>query len=125
MTAIQEYKSKQKWIEQIVLISEPPISSPAALVILSQKYLSSDKSIYTPKRMYSIKRKWIRTMMKQADKKDGLICSICGRKGLPPIHPNRNMVATLDHIIELRNGGSWNDPTNFRIACYKCNLKRA
>lgn len=118
-------RSSRRWVIQAVQITEPDITSPAALVLLAKKYFGLDKSIYTEFRMTKIRNRWMRNKLKTPDTKGGLTCQICGRQGLQPFKmSDKNKLATLDHIIELKEGGKWNDPTNFRVACYSCNTNR-
>ena len=112
-----------RWVVQAVHIPDPPVNSAAALALLAKKYFGEDKSIYTDFRMLRFRRKWIKQLMQTPDSEGGLTCSMCGRKGLLPSSHNKNKVATLDHIRGIGNGGKWNDTSNFRVACWKCNQK--
>jgi 5-methylcytosine-specific restriction endonuclease McrA len=114
----------KQWLVQVVNISDPPITSPAAIVLLSKMYFQLDKSIYSETRMTRIRNKWMKKMLKTPDEKGGLTCAICGRKGLLPHITDKNKLATVDHIIELKCGGPWADPDNFQVACYPCNTHR-
>ena len=58
------------------------------------------------------------------DKAGGLTCQICGRPGLQPHANNIYNKATLDHIVDIKLGGKWDDPNNFQVACYKCNRNK-
>ena len=120
MSRFEAWKSRH-WVVQAVHVSDPPITSAAALVLLAKKYFGEDKSIYTNFRMMKVRRKWIKQLMLNPDEEGGLTCSICGKKGLLPQSSNKRKVATIDHIIDISEGGSWNDPNNFRIACSRCN----
>ena len=110
-----------KWTIQAVHISEPDISSPAALSLLTRIYYSLDKTIYSNFRMKRIRDRWMKLQMQTPDEKGGLTCAICGRKGLKPFRVRKHKVATLDHIVPIVEGGSWKDPQNFQIACNRCN----
>jgi len=114
----------REWAKQIVNVDDPSPRSPAALVLLAKKYVSLDKTIYSEAKMSRIRRRWMREKMKSPDSEGGLTCEICGQKGLNPHSKSHKSLATLDHIIELKDGGSWRDPTNFRVACYFCNVRR-
>lgn len=124
MTAVQECKAIRKWSGQSVFVSDPHIHSAASLVLLVKHYLTLDRTIYTTSRMDKVRRKWIRKLMKTPDELGGLTCQLCGKKGLKPSTNNKHKLATMDHIIELSKGGRWNDPNNFRVACYFCNVGR-
>lgn len=117
-------KLSRRWVIQAVQVTDPDITSPAALVLLAKKYFCLDKSIYTEFRMTKIRNKWMKLQMRTPDFEGGLTCQICGRPGLLPFTTDKNKLATLDHIIELKEGGKWNDSTNFRVACYGCNTRR-
>lgn len=107
-----------------VFVIDPVISSMASLALLCRSYLALDKTIFTEKRMTVIRNSWLKEKMKTPDAKGGLTCTMCGRQGLKLSSHNRNELATIDHIIELQDGGDWRDPGNFRIACYPCNSGR-
>ncbi len=117
-------QQQKRTVQQTVLIPDPPSDSYAALVLLSRQYFSQDKTIYNNSRMQRVRRRWMKEQMLSPDSKGGLTCAICGREGLQPFTDDRNKVATLDHIVELKNNGSWNDPTNFQVACFQCNCHR-
>jgi 5-methylcytosine-specific restriction endonuclease McrA len=117
-------RASQGWLVQAVHVDEPDITSAAHLALLAKHYFSLDRSIYTDWRMAHIRRKWMKQQLKHPDELGGLTCAICGKKGLKPYkQPDvpTNDMATLDHIIEIGRGGSWNDPTNFQVACVHCN----
>ena len=114
------------WVCQGIYVSDPDIKSPAALVLLSKKYFGLDKSIYSNTRMLKVRRKWIKKMMENPDELGGLTCSICHKKGLPPFDRSNNKnCATLDHVIDIADGGVWNDPNNFQILCDRCNNRKS
>lgn len=123
MTTSRTYgKSIRLRAMQQVFIQDPPITSPAALVLLAKQYLSLDRSIYTHFRMTHVRNAWMREQLKtNKDAKGGLTCAICGRIGLNPFAEHKKRQATLDHILELSKGGKWNDPNNFQVACHQCN----
>ena len=120
-----ESKSARSWAIQVVHIADPDITSPASLALLAKKYFSMDKNIYTNFRMQRIRRKWIKKLMETPDEKGGLTCAICGNKGLQVKDSSRLKSATLDHIVDIANGGAWNDPSNFQVACYLCNAAKS
>jgi 5-methylcytosine-specific restriction endonuclease McrA len=62
--------------------------------------------------------------------RDGTACWLCGRDDLvePTEEPGGNTVynpllMTFDHVIPRSHGG-WDDYTNLKLACAKCNSKR-
>jgi 5-methylcytosine-specific restriction endonuclease McrA len=113
-----------KWRGQSILIEEPPITSPAALVFLTRKMFTMDKSIFSNFRMLRLRDKWMLEQQQKSENNGELTCAICGRKGLNPFISNKNILATLDHIVSIGKGGSWNDTSNFQVACYQCNMKK-
>jgi len=121
MTVRAAGRRAKQWVVQVVHVVDPPSTSPAALALLSKHYFFLDKSIYTETRMSRIRHKWMKKQMQTPDELGGLTCAICGRKGLMPHVVDEKNLATIDHIIELKCGGPWNDPTNFQVACYECN----
>ena len=124
MTVRAAGRRSRQWVVQVVHIADPVVSSPAALALLARHYFVQDKSIYSETRMSRLRRKWMKLQMKTPDEQGGLTCVLCGRKGLNPYTKDNNNLATVDHIIELKCGGSWNDPENFQVACYNCNTHR-
>jgi len=124
MTVRANARKARQWAIQVVHISDPPLSSPAALALLSKKYFTLDKSIYSESRMTRLRNKFMKQQMKTPDEKGGLTCTICGHKGCLPRTNDKNKLATVDHIVELKCGGPWDDPNNFRVACYPCNIHR-
>ncbi len=109
------------WLVQVVNIAEPDITSAANLALLAQHYFSLDKSIYTDWRMAHVRRKWMKQQLKTPDELGGLTCAICGKKGLHPDRKKGTGLATLDHIVDIGRGGEWNNPSNFQVACDRCN----
>lgn len=118
-------KESIHWASQVVNIIEPHLQSAAALVLLAKQYFLMDKSIFTNKRMHKLRNKWIRKQMRTPDSAGGLTCQICKRQGLIPFNGNLKNRATLDHIIEISNGGLWNDESNFQVACDMCNRTKS
>ncbi len=50
--------------------------------------------------------------------RDGGMCVLQG--------PGCKLVADcVDHIIAVKDGGAWYDPSNLRASCYVCNARRA
>lgn len=120
MTRSESKDIIQRWINQRVFIDNPEITSPAALSLLAKKYYELDKSIYSDRRMKNVVRKWRKIQLKfNKDSKGGLTCAICGQMGL------KDDNITLDHIVDIRNGGSWRDFNNFQVACSPCNHKKS
>jgi len=108
----------------MVHIQDPPLTSLAALILLHKDYFRADKTIYNESRMTKIRRRWMKALMKTPDEKGGLTCAICGKKGLQPKTFHKKNLATVDHIVELKDNGDWANPNNFRVACYHCNTQR-
>ncbi len=125
MTRSKGKKGNLLWVAQVVHISEPPVSSPAALALLAKHYYALDRSIYSELRMTRLRNKWMRLQMKSPDSEGGLICALCGKKGLKYQGATRKgEKATLDHIVEIVSGGDWRDTSNFQVACYACNTNK-
>ena len=114
-------KKSREWAIQYVHIEDPPIDSPAHLVMLAKMYSRQDKTIYTEWRMTRIRRSWMKKQMKTPDALGGLTCAKCGRQGLLPWTEDIHQRATLDHITEIFRGGPWRDPNNFQVLCDRCN----
>jgi len=67
----------------------------------------------------------MKLQMKTPDSEGGLTCALCGKKGLKYRGAKRRREqATLDHIVEIVNGGCWHDPNNFQVVCYACNANK-
>ena len=116
-----EGKQSRFWTLQGVYVQNPPISSPAHLVLLTKKYWNADHTIYSNCRMQKIRNEWMRLQMQTPDALGGLTCKICGREGLNPWAKNIKKKAVLDHIHEIGCGGAWDDPANFQVLCERCN----
>jgi hypothetical protein len=115
-------KTMKVWLTQVVHIEEPHVTSAANLVLLIKQYFIQDKSIYSDWRMFHIRKKWMKQQLKLfRDKDGGLTCSICHKTGLLPHSPCKDKRASLDHIINISDGGEWNNPENFQVACQDCN----
>lgn len=115
-------RATKAWLEQVVHIQEPDVTSAANLVLMIKDYYSLDKSVYSNWRMNHIRRKWMKQQMREhKDEKGGLTCALCGKQGLLPDTKDHNKLATLDHIVDMGKGGAWNDPANFQVACRRCN----
>jgi 5-methylcytosine-specific restriction endonuclease McrA len=128
MSIRAEGRISRRWARQTVLTEDPPVSSPAAMVLLVRKYFLLDKTIFSERRMLHIRTRWMKEQVKSSRilfHSSKLRCKICGRGGLDPFTQDKNKLATLDHIVELDKGGSWNDPSNFQVACYRCNGRKS
>lgn len=121
MTRSQGKTSSIRWVVQVVHVPDPHISSPASLSLLAKRYYSKDKTIYSEWRMNRVRRRWFKNLMKTPDELGGLTCAICGRKGLKHTNYGSPQQATLDHIVDIKYGGPWRDPSNFQVACKCCN----
>lgn len=55
--------------------------------------------------------------------RDNLVCQICLLPTDPRAHPSDDMYPTLDHVLQVRWGGS-DDLDNLRTAHRWCNIKR-
>lgn len=76
-------------------------------------------------------RKWLRirdgwiTEQESVYGKDNLTCAICGKTGLKGFTKTKSEIATIDHIKPVSSFPElWNNPSNFQIACYRCNQKK-
>lgn len=121
----REFQSK--WLAPQVLIQDPPVTSLAALTLLQRKYHSEDKSHMDWLRLMKFRAWRMNQLMKTPDAKGGLTCAKCKKQGLQPWAGNKkkHIVATLDHIIPIVEGGAWNDPNNTQILCYQCANKKS
>lgn len=61
---------------------------------------------------------WLVTALHQ---RDGGICQRCSRPALPSFGSDEP--PHIDHVVALADGGC-NDPTNLRLLCADCNLKK-
>lgn len=104
------------------ILYEPILpSDPAGLILLNREYQKRDTTRYTDIKMLELRHKWMYEQ-ELIYGKDNLVCVLCGKQHLSPWTRNKNDLATLDHIIPIaRAHHRWNDPTNFQIACRRCN----
>jgi 5-methylcytosine-specific restriction endonuclease McrA len=116
-----EGRASRQWVMQVVHVGSPDIKSAASLALLAKYYFPQDKTIYTGYRMMRIRDKWLKKLLKTPDERGGLTCAICKRQGLRPQKESPHLYITLDHIVEIAVGGSWNDESNFQVACNRCN----
>jgi 5-methylcytosine-specific restriction endonuclease McrA len=68
-----------------------------------------------------VRERYLTRMMTE----DGLVCEYCGRTGLLLTGDNHRTVATVDHVHPVSKGGPKFDENNFKVACFKCNQKKA
>ena len=126
MTRFHANNIRARYLIHVIHIESPHPCSLASLVMLNKKYYGLDKSIFSKCRMFNIRRKWMNKLV--ADNPNGLTCAICGKSGLSPHannkDPHHRNLATLDHIIAIKDGGSWKDMSNFQVACYPCNMAK-
>jgi hypothetical protein len=84
------------------------------LVEYFRYYREMDKSHFTTCRMHVVRRRWMKKVFKEVDRVNCWLCGCTVAKD----------DATLDHYHQLRDGGSWDDEENFRVAHKTCNNNR-
>ena len=109
---------------QNVLVEEPHIGSQAALVMLIQFYAQRDIVAMgkTSKVWQKVRRRYIEEYKETHDE---FRCFNCNKQLFEDEKPNSFKRVTVDHILELKFGGSMTDFNNMRIACNKCNSTRS
>jgi 5-methylcytosine-specific restriction endonuclease McrA len=123
MTRSRGYRTVE-YAAQAVYIVNYDIPTAANLVLLTREYIKADRTLYTNRRMQRLRDSFMKKMLKTPDEKGGLTCALCGRKGLLVKTKDKNKLATLDHIIDIGDGGSWRSSNNFQVACYPCNVRK-
>lgn len=110
---------------QNVLIEEPDVSSLASLVLLIRQYMVDDFVPQGQGTSYGVYKKYRRRFIDKCIK-DGadLRCYKCNCWLHEAKNNNSHKRLTVDHILELRNGGSLTDINNMRLACEICNSTR-
>lgn len=86
--------------------------------------LDPDRALPKWKRWLQLRDHWI-TEQESIHGKNNLTCSICGKTGLKGFTKNKSEQATIDHIKPVAIFPNlWNVPSNFQIACYRCNQNK-
>lgn len=97
-----------------------------ALLHTNREYAKLDPERRLPKwrQWLFIRDRWI-TLQESIHGKNNLTCAICGKTGLKGFSKSRTDMATIDHIKPVSVFPElWNDPSNFQVACYRCNQNK-
>jgi 5-methylcytosine-specific restriction endonuclease McrA len=107
----------------------PHPQSQASLILLKKQYEQLIPRLTQTNPDWRIwltfRNRYLKRVMKL---KKTLTCEYCG---LTDLHPNSNSpyaigkMATIDHIIPTSKGGKKYDESNFTVACFTCNNKKA
>lgn len=101
-----------------IYVEDPHLSSRAAYLLLKREY---ERQVLA---------QWETFRNSFFDKHEPLTCFYCGKTNLvreiiDPCDPQqRNILATIDHLEALSNGGSQYDEANCVVACQPCNTKK-
>lgn len=97
-----------------------------ALLYTNREYAKLDPERRLPKwrQWLFIRDSWI-SEQESIHGKDNLTCAICGKTGLKGSSKSRTDMATIDHIKPVSVFPElWNNPSNFQVACYRCNQNK-
>lgn len=97
-----------------------------ALLYTNRLYAKLDPDRALPKwrRWLILRDVWI-TQQESIHGKDNLTCAICGKTGLKGFTKTKSEMATIDHIKPVSAFPElWNVPSNFQLACYRCNQNK-
>lgn len=97
-----------------------------ALLYTNRLYAKLDPDRALPKwrRWLILRDIWI-TQQESIHGKDNLTCAICGKTGLKGFTKTKSEMATIDHIKPVSAFPElWNVPSNFQLACYRCNQNK-
>ena len=104
---------KRSTRHHLVLVPEPHLQSLAALALLTRKY-DMQVMIDRAKFRYKFLKKF-----------KTLTCIHCGKTDLRRKTTDQTILATVDHIVPLSQGGSETDEANCLVSCWRCNHVRA
>lgn len=110
---------------QNVLVTDPHPESQASLVLLLKHYMKLDSNPVGKGIGHSTYQNYRRKFIDICKVEHGeLRCYRCKAMLHEAKTTNTHKRLTVDHIIELRNGGSLCDIHNMRLACQRCNSER-
>jgi 5-methylcytosine-specific restriction endonuclease McrA len=98
-----------------VFVDNPPIKSRASLLLLKEQLGEEERS------------EWIEFRNEFFDENEPLICHYCKKTNLKREivdHTDRSqldILATIDHVVALANGGARYDKKNCVVSCFPCN----
>ena len=109
---------------QNVLVEDPDISSQAALVLLIQYY--AERSNLNPGNTTGAWHRARAAFIAEHKKTSNeFFCFNCKKQLFEGRKPHAHDGVTVDHIVELKFGGSLTDLNNMRISCGHCNSARS
>lgn len=97
-----------------------------ALLFTNRLYQKLDKDRHLPRwvKWLRLRDKWF-SEQETLTGKNNFTCAICGKRHLSPWTNNKKQLATIDHIKPVSIFPNlWNVPSNFQVACFKCNQKK-
>lgn len=97
---------------QRVMVEEPHLKSRAALLLLCLKLEDEEIS------------EWLIFRKEFLGQYKTLTCSHCGKTNLQIDTDDEDLLATVDHIVCLSQGGKKFDKKNCIVSCYSCNNNR-
>lgn len=113
-------------LRQLVYVDDPHPTSRAASVLLRRQLQVQSKPSWL---------EWLEFrdahLAEVKTEKGDLVCHYCGQPGLQesvgesPTKEDMRILATLDHVQALANGGAEYDKKNLVVACYPCNQLKA
>lgn len=101
-----------------IYVEQPDLTSRAAYLLLKREY---ERQVLA---------EWEAFRNSFFDKHEPLTCFYCGKISLvreiidPCDSRQRSILATIDHLEALSNGGSQYDEANCVVACQPCNTKK-
>lgn len=111
-------------IRNYIYEDNPHPQSLAALLLLKRDYFRLDE--------HTVSQPWFEQLTfntkfleEQLEAKGDLICAYCGKKGLKIENPEKEFLATADHIKPKALGGDAFNNDNLAVACYACNSSKA
>lgn len=97
---------------QRVLVEQPHIQSMAALVLLIEDFQLTQLNEYL-----TFKEKFF-------SKFETLTCFWCGKENLQDETTDLEILATIDHIKVVSQGGELMNEENCLVSCFRCNNNR-
>jgi 5-methylcytosine-specific restriction endonuclease McrA len=111
-------------VRHYIYTDEPDPSSYAGYLLLKRDYFRLDE--HTISQDWYIQLKFNTEFLeKQLKLKGDLVCAYCGKKGLKIENPEKEFLATADHIKPKALGGDAFNEENLAVACHSCNGDKA
>lgn len=115
---LRKVKPDAKWLMRVGVLRE---DAPSTWVDKLGNERKTPLAIKRPPKMYPV----YVALEEYVLGRDGYSCCGCGKhRRIDQDHDPDHVILLLDHIISLRNGGSWH-PSNLQSLCESCNAAKS